>query len=554
MTRFCTHCLKCCALVLLFPIVSFGDEPSQSGPVAELQTLLKEAEQLPSPDDPAGPQATDRYGEKLKKQAAKVHSLPDLSRALALREWWSDASNRNLKLSEHIRAAQEVLLNQFAQEAKKVVRGGDPTRRAALASLVSGMTTRNHETLVIRRMLAALVPDLVELATPKDDAAAVAAMLGRLGHPSFEPTDRTRALILPALERLLTSPEVHYTGRRAAAAALESIVAVRVDNPVPHISRLEEVVAAVKSIVPVAARGLDDKDAEVRRLCLEVQRHTALKLQEFGYIPPTGHPSLSVVGEVIDKTILPVRELVQDTEVSVRISACQVIETLAETRRMLLRIAARPVKMGEKPFEAPWRESLQKTLPALEKNLSHKEVKLRLAALYALESYGAEAAPAAEAVLETLRDDSFFVRWGGVRVLGRIAPQGADKAVPALAKRLSDESEDVRVTAALVLGRFGASAKPAVDALSKAIEKGSPVLRARAIPSLAAIGTEANDAQPAIVLALSAREVEVRLAAAKALSHIGPLSEKTIVALRKALADSDPEVQRAAAIALLQGK
>jgi HEAT repeat protein len=264
--------------------------------------------------------------------------------------------------------------------------------------------------------------------------------------------------------------------------------------------------------------------------------------------------SLLPLFEVVEKQLPAVRTRIEDEEAPVRLAACQTVEVLTEYRRFFLPLEAAELKVRDKRFEAPWREGLRQTLPALEKSLTHKEVRVKLGALYALESYAAEAAPLAGSVVRTLTDENLYVRWAGVRVLGRTAPEAAGKAVPALAKLLTDDSEDVRVTAALVLGRYGPSARPAVADLAHAVEKGSAVLRLRAIASLGAAGREANDSQPALVLALVAPEPAVRRAAAQALSQIGPLTEKATTALRKALADSDAEVRRAASIALLQGK
>jgi HEAT repeat protein len=197
-------------------------------------------------------------------------------------------------------------------------------------------------------------------------------------------------------------------------------------------------------------------------------------------------------------------------------------------------------------------------VPPLGEKLSHQEVSVRLAVLYALETLEMDAAPAAPAVVKALADDNSFVRWGATRALGRMAPlTGKDSAaaVKALGKAVADEKENVRVrnAAAAALARFGIAAKEAVPGLSAAVSKGEPELRVNGMRALQAIGAAAQDAVPTVSAALQTKDtpLAVRLEAAKTLAKLGPAAAAGRPALLEALNDPHPEIRLAAAEALL---
>jgi HEAT repeat protein len=246
--------------------------------------------------------------------------------------------------------------------------------------------------------------------------------------------------------------------------------------------------------------------------------------------------------------LTPVAGLLEDEDVRVRLAACEALEAAGTLRSVLRR--------GELlPVQDPFAKGMAQVVPGLEKNLAHKEVRVRLGALYALETAGPESVKAAGTIVKAAGDDDAFVRWAAVRALGKIAPEAARQAVPALVKRLEDSSEDVRWTAALVLGRYGPAATEAAPALGKLIEKGRLALRLQAAAAVEAIGPKAAAAAPALVKALADTEVEVRRAAARALGRLD-VAEKADVAaaLRKALDDSDETVRQSAGRALLGEK
>jgi HEAT repeat protein len=232
----------------------------------------------------------------------------------------------------------------------------------------------------------------------------------------------------------------------------------------------------------------------------------------------------------------------------------QALEATAGARSRLRQIRQTGAGPAEKQLDDVMAEGLRTALPALSKELSHKEVRVRLAALYVLETLDVEAVPAAGALAAALKNDNSFVRWGAVRALGKMAPLEADKAVPGLAGVVEDANGDVRGTALFALQRYRRSAKAAVPALTRALKREDAEMRVLAIQALGAVGPEARPAVPGLVDALAAKETEVRAEAAKALGRIDPSNREAEAALIKALNDPESEVRMAASDALLVGK
>jgi len=224
---------------------------------------------------------------------------------------------------------------------------------------------------------------------------------------------------------------------------------------------------------------------------------------------------------------------------------------VATTRFRLRSLRHADAKATDPPLDDLLGEGLRVALPGLIKELSHKEVRVRLATLYVLETMEAESAPAAGAVADALKDGDAFVRWGAARVLGKMAPLQADKAVPGLAGVVADANGDVRSTALAALPRYGRAAKAAIPALRRVLNQGDGSARMLAIQALAAMGPEAEPALTELVAALSATETDIRAAAAQALGKIGPAARPAEDALRKALNDPGRQVRQAAGDALL---
>jgi HEAT repeat protein len=207
----------------------------------------------------------------------------------------------------------------------------------------------------------------------------------------------------------------------------------------------------------------------------------------------------------------------------------------------------RPVGNGN-----PATATLNRALFAVVDGLSDPQVRVRLASVDVLEMMGESAIPAIPALVGALRDPNLFVRWAAARTLGKLAPHGADQAVPALARLLPrPEDYSVRLAATNALALYGPAARAAVPALGDAVGKGDIEARVAAMKALEAIGTDAAPALPAIAWGLKDSSTQVRAESARVLGRFGPLAARALPALRKAMTDPAEDVRRAASDAIL---
>jgi HEAT repeat protein len=488
----------------------------------------------------------------LKESLAALRSLPDIYEALQLQEW--RAGDESSSLSLMLRKQRELLIERFREEFRRIVREGQPaSRQAAIALLGTG----RWEGAMIGRALTA---DLIELTKNKDQAAREQAARC-LGKVFPDPK-----VAIPPLEAMLMSASMPE--RRAAAQALEDLVRGASWQEQTDRGRLLRMASAV---VPVAGSALGDRDGDVRKSAAASLASTAElaaravpnRLEEIPYENrdpekefQEARREVRPLAESLDKQTAKLILLLKDKDRGVCLAADRALEAMAETRSRLLQRcaefpAARVGAKKEQPFTDPFQSLLQAAGPVA-KQLSDQDVRVRLAALYVLETLESEAAPAARAVIKSLQDSDPFVRWAAVRTLGKMAPVEAEKAVPVLAGLLNDPNGDVQVTTLAALVRFGAAAKPAVATLRDAVKRKDAAWRVQVINALGSIGKDAAAAIPELIVGLTAREPEIRTAAARALGKIGPHSAESEQALRKALDDSDPEVRQAASEAILK--
>jgi HEAT repeat protein len=513
----------------------------------------------------------------LEKCIKALTRIDDLRRAMLLSEWRDNEVEESVAQID--RPIREELGQKLLNSLREVLEKGNAVRKQAAATLIgeSGASVRGVGSTTLMSVLA---PDLVKLLDHEDKGvrAAAARALGKI-----LPDPQTA---VTALAKVLVHKDAGT--RQAAADGLDGMM--RTVRGLPHrdafaqnrgvrhmeISR-EEVVAAAASVVPVAGRGLADNSAEVRRRCSEALQHAADLGSEVIYAPPEGLPfgppgrkpsreeamDIEQYRKVVEEEralVLPLAQALTaqlsalnatlaDKDADVCVAAGLALESIAHVRQRLLQKAA-SVPGADKP-EDPLAKGMQATVPAAAKVLAHKDVRARLAAIYVLETLGAEAAPAADALTQALADDDAFVRWGAARATHWIAPKAAAMTVPALAKLLNDDNHDVRTAAVAALQNYGPAAKSAVPALAKAVAHKDATMRVPALQALAAIKTEAVGAAPAVVKALSEPEAVVRQAAAQTLGKIGAVDGDAGDALRKALSDPDATVRQFASAALL---
>ena len=120
----------------------------------------------------------------------------------------------------------------------------------------------------------------------------------------------------------------------------------------------------------------------------------------------------------------------------------------------------------------------------------------------------------------------------------------AAAAVPGLIDALQDKDEDLRLNAAIALGKIG---KPAVEPLSKLLGSQDDDTRFYAVWALGWIGPEAGSTSPAIVRLLADKNDGVRRKAAYTLGRINADPAASIAALVKAFEDPQEDVRVAAA-------
>jgi HEAT repeat protein len=586
------------ALLVVLCRPAVAAEPAADDPLAGLRRALRQNRDVGGDADALAFRKRD-----LARQAAALHNLADLGRALVLPGWRHE--NLDPKAAEVDEAAWDKLAVRFTEAVRKAFEQGDPVEQQAVADLLAGLAGSGRANGVVvgplHTRLADLAEPLARLSRQAKNGNVRAAALRTLGR--IEPDPKVAAA---ALERALREDE--SAPRRAAADALVSLIeeaseAARLSRaggppaappgrnppaaPAADDAPRRDALAAALQVVPVAGRVLADSDAQVRRRGAEAVRQAALLLQDavafpapVDFPPPGRKPTaeerqqmqeyrarverewkeLAPVAGVLGQQIPALDKVVADADLQASLAAGRALEGMADARKALSRwLGSVPAPAADEAAgrlaEDPLGPALKEAVPVLAKRLSADEVRARLASLYVLETLGPEAAPAAGEVVRALRDRDPFVRWGAARALGRMALKGeaAGKAVAGLAPLLKDDNADARLGAAAALQRYGAAARGAVAELSAAVKEGDDEVRLRAIAALAAIGPEAGkDAVAALVKALQAGEPDVRAAAAGALGQVAPGDKAAREALRKALDDPDAEVRGAASAALLR--
>jgi HEAT repeat protein len=560
-------------------------ETSAEGPT--LQEQLKIAQQ-------AYPEVRQRID--------RLTRLSDMRRAWQLSDWPRGGTvgfdvSASLLTDDRMHLAQ-----RFRDTITRILKQGNPTSTLAALTLLGEMGVNLRTPEDVSGMVRGLSPDLAELVrhgpTPEIRVAAARA----LGEAFADPK-----LAGAAFNELMQKGSVQE--RRGAAAATVSLVRVLGElisgqgRPQETTRRKDvgrpDIAAVGQAVIPVITRGLGDSDVGVRRLSAEAFQRLAGILQdqtphtrtaETGgeYEPAVGEMAAArrqfqPLVETFRDNLASLLRSLSDPDLQVRIAAQRAFADFGLSRqRLLTEPAARPAPVpapgtggGERedapgtgeddqlpgagpdkappPAQAdPMLEVLRGALPALEANLRHPELAIRLGALDILETLGSVAAPSGPALVRAMDDPNRFVRWAAARTVGKLGPIPETKgAVAVLARLLHDEDLDLAVAAAVALERFGPASQPAVADLTWATRTTDAPLRRAAIIALEAIGTGAASAIPALAAVLTDPDPTIRRTAAEALGRFGSVARNTEPALRRVLADEDPEVRRAAAEALL---
>jgi HEAT repeat protein len=156
----------------------------------------------------------------------------------------------------------------------------------------------------------------------------------------------------------------------------------------------------------------------------------------------------------------------------------------------------------------------------------------------------AEAEGAAVAVLaEALQVEKEDVRISAAKLLGEMGFVSRT-VVPVLIAALQDENEYVRSDAATVLGDIGPEAQAAVPALLVALVDPSDSVRSHASEALGKVKVQAKYVVPGLIAALQDDDDHVRFMTVEALGEFGPEAASAAQPLREALLrDTDGNVR-----------
>jgi HEAT repeat protein len=531
----CSICLAVLKLLAMVGTSARCDEPAATGPVQDFRQVLH-----------SSANGTARR-EALKKLADALKNPADLYEAIRLPDW----RDGNQQDAEPDQALCRELTGRLEELLREYLQHGTPKNRIAAASLLGAATVnlRWSQNEVFGQGLAS---DLAEIIGSANEASVRQSAARALARILPDPQ-----VAVPALNKLLGSSVVD--DRRAAANALCDVIRVA-SLPEANVYEPEKLEAIRARVITAGcqalqgtAAGLQDKDPEVRSRCIEAARETALVLT--AQVPSADqiryhvanlsnelNRQLQSLSGALAEAIKNVGPQMGDTDALVCTAGAAAVEAAAEAAN----------KFSEQHGDVvALRKALRGVVPDLAKLLARGEVRLKLAALYALESLGPDAGPAVETLVAALQDRDSFVRWGAARALAKMAPAENAKAVAGLVSAIKDPNGDVRAAVLVALGRFGPSAGPAVGPLTEALKGSEVETRILAAGALEAIGKEAAPSVPALVDALTSPEGKLRVASARALGRIGSGPGAAEVPLQTALNDADDDVRLAASEALL---
>jgi HEAT repeat protein len=568
--------------------------------VREFQRVLEE-----NSDDT--PEAAEQRRIRLVQAAEKVKSVGDLGIILNLQGW------RDLGLAENVakadQEARRTVADRLRRDLAALLTHSDPQVRLAAIQATAEMaaedrraTTRGIQTTetlsgqgLVAQTLGALAPDVARMTKDPDERIRVEA--GRaLGVIQADPKQ-----VVPALKDLLTSGSAEQ--RRGAAETLVTMVNLAARPEGRGTDVVQNTVRVGVPILPVAAAGLSDSDASVRRQCAEAVAATTSalvgSLTDVRDVPvdranptPAGRPAgagepaapprrrgdrspqaIAPLVAAFRDNAGPLAKAATDPSLQVRLTALRYLVDLGLLNQRLGNARDQseslpPPRSGpEQPSagktketaegsaqpsdSGPFAEVLRASLAPMRTNLRDPDFRVRLAAVEVLEVMGEEADSAAADLARVLDDSNVFVRWAATRTLGKLGAGHADIALAGLTRLVDDPDLNVRQAVFTALGRYGQTARSAVPSVARAVGRGDSESRESAIRTLDIIHSDLPVTIGALAGGLSDRDPKIRRAAAEVLKDFGADARPALPALALALADSDGEVRRNASDAYL---
>jgi HEAT repeat protein len=358
-----------------------------------------------------------------------------------------------------------------------------------------------------------LLPVLVDGLKESDpavriNALAVLGQMGKAAKPAV-PSIVARGLrdkdMEVRTEAVVALGEIGPAARDAVPALLDALKG-------DELRLLESLVAASlgnigEPAVPTLVKTLADADAARRR---------------------TAAYALALIGPKAAEAAPALTKALTDTEGEVRAPAARALGKIGPEAKPAAGALSKALTDAD-PFVrvraalALWQVDGRGTgVPVLREALKAKEDRVREQAAESLGELGAKAALAGPALEAALRDASPQVRRLAAEALGKIGLAGELKAPLGMA--LKDEDEGVRLSAARVLWAVTPAKERAdlVEGVIQALGSRSASLRKRAAVILGDFGADAKPAVVALLGALREPDAGVRQAAAAALRRIDP--------------------------------
>jgi HEAT repeat protein len=367
---------------------------------------------------------------------------------------------------------------------------------------------------------------------------------------------------------LRTRPPFPPAGRPWTAEERTRVNAARAEVREIH-QDLDRVLPEFRNNVRALREATADRDAEVRVLArhiiedLAVVRRLLTNLDAF--LPadparplpaprekaaPEGRPKVSLGAPVRTGPAPLPRAALGAPALPARPAAAAPAPGLVQVR---LEQAAQDKNQPDTEADPLLELAVRTRLALIQESLRDPSPQGRLAAIDALELFGAQAEPAIPALAEALNDRNRFVRWAAARALGRLG-LGEREALPGLVRMLCDQDLDVRVAAMEALRRYGPKVPAAVPALTAWLGRGDTESRIAALGALGAIGRAAEPSLPAMARGLKNPDPRMRSECTRTIGLFGKAAVPFIPALRGAMADPDSDVRRAASEAILRIK
>jgi len=170
---------------------------------------------------------------------------------------------------------------------------------------------------------------------------------------------------------------------------------------------------------------------------------------------------------------------------------------------------------------------------------------LRNYSLKVLGEIGPDASQVVPRILTYIEDPDTQTRYEVISALGRIGP--LEGVVTAIAGRLKDSEDRVKIEAADTLGSFGLAAAGAASGLAGALKDTEPEVRKAAARALGALAPASRVAIDALIEALGDTNPQVRREIVNALGKFGPDGTRALNALKRVAGSDEFDYVRTAA-------